>query len=1077
MVRKWMLVFFLVSTMGVGSLFAQAETNAQTPMASAKVSSVVVGKDTDKDGMPDAWEKKMGLNFRNRFDAKLDPDGDKVKNIDEYKAGTNPRDKDIDKNKDGVADDWMKFYGLTDIAADADGDGVSNKKEYEAGTDPKDAKSFPKDTSIVESKRMNPSMAGVSANEDKSIPDNHEIRKNVFKYNDPIGDDKGPGYYQYPTNPVYSSGAFDITSFEVDATGKDNIVFKITVNADLKQDWGMAADFDIQHFQIYIDTDGVPGSGEVKCIPGLNVYFDPQNAWDRAVIITPQPSSRVQVELDVKAKEMEGNVVIPSKISGQGRTIIAVVSRKALGVGSDADISKWAYQVIAQSNEGFPDPGDVLTRNVNEFRGLHRFGNGSDYSGDPEVIDILTWPAKGTLQEAKDQFAIMNVWESYPDPKMDVHTVLPLIRNNETEQWSPKGGYIKFAKDLSKKIKPPAQKDKYVSDNYTLAGSVNAQWYYNMDNTTATPSHPATFGGGGLSQTFKPEAYYDNHIYSRYTLEWYGKAFTDLVNFYSRVSTWWGPDAQWDYWMGNYYRDSHGPQYVSLDFEAFRFQLVRPIPTVDYISIGNYEYGLSAWTVGKASYPDRDKFKGIFLDGSTEVLGIKYNLAWFYPFPWLGLNWALGNYTARDNVISGMVAMAPVKGLKFQVSGDLYNDRELGSVDSTSGLRGDVRRLQNAAADGDLAYSINLGATTVGIDAKGGYSMVWRGTNKSYDPNTALSANNSPVLSTGGPGLIGNTNDFYGYFGVGTLKVGNIGGAGLNFKAQGFYIKDYYSIMAARGDYGNAASQDVLMMFGNQAAHAYPNDAAGFQKYDAVMWESVAADGWYGGTGILEWAAGLLNLHTEFSAWKFNSTNYNNELPSGITNGQLTTIVSDDKTITNISTNNIIPYSMRGYAEIAYRFGIGNGLDLKLSYLFNGTKNWWPMTAQSQIRLGMGGSGEFMYGFQLYDSVAKLMGYYQFTKVFSVGVGFQFRYDVIHDLYPLVTEGVSPDYIVKGYTGILDFQYSTPLGTLRSYIQGYITDNPRNVAWAQTRADFRVPMEYFGNEFNVVALTELDIHF
>ena len=53
--------------------------------------SVVSSLDSDNDGLPDAWEDDHGLQTGNPADAALDADGDGQSNLDEFKAGTDPR--------------------------------------------------------------------------------------------------------------------------------------------------------------------------------------------------------------------------------------------------------------------------------------------------------------------------------------------------------------------------------------------------------------------------------------------------------------------------------------------------------------------------------------------------------------------------------------------------------------------------------------------------------------------------------------------------------------------------------------------------------------------------------------------------------------------------------------------------------------------------------------------------------------------------------------------------------------------------------------------------------------------------
>jgi len=66
-------------------------------LTEAEIKALAAGKatgtpplDTDKDGMPDDWEKLYGFNPNDPSDAAKDFDGDGVSNVDEYKAGTHP---------------------------------------------------------------------------------------------------------------------------------------------------------------------------------------------------------------------------------------------------------------------------------------------------------------------------------------------------------------------------------------------------------------------------------------------------------------------------------------------------------------------------------------------------------------------------------------------------------------------------------------------------------------------------------------------------------------------------------------------------------------------------------------------------------------------------------------------------------------------------------------------------------------------------------------------------------------------------------------------------------------------------
>jgi hypothetical protein len=91
-------------------------------------------------------------------------------------------------------------------------------------------------------------------------------------------------------------------------------------------------------------------------------------------------------------------------VVGTGRTVSATVDKKELGEG---DLTTWGYQVLVQSNEGFPDKTDLLTRKVNEYEGQHRFGGGNDGDCDPHVIDLLAGKGTGDKGEIELQHQML----------------------------------------------------------------------------------------------------------------------------------------------------------------------------------------------------------------------------------------------------------------------------------------------------------------------------------------------------------------------------------------------------------------------------------------------------------------------------------------------------------------------------------------------------------------------------------------------------------------------------------------------------------------------------------------------
>ena len=117
--------------------------------------------DMDQDGIPDEWERRLGLNPYDTDDAALDPDDDGLLNVDEYRYRTGIHNPDTDgdgledgwevannsdptdfedSDHDEIPDAWEVLNGMnpleaSDALADWDDDGLHNLAEYRAGTD------------------------------------------------------------------------------------------------------------------------------------------------------------------------------------------------------------------------------------------------------------------------------------------------------------------------------------------------------------------------------------------------------------------------------------------------------------------------------------------------------------------------------------------------------------------------------------------------------------------------------------------------------------------------------------------------------------------------------------------------------------------------------------------------------------------------------------------------------------------------------------------------------------------------------------------------------------------------------
>lgn len=252
---------------------------------------------------------------------------------------------------------------------------------------------------------------------------------------DPRHDDDGGGSLVYPSGSEYPAGCFDLRRLEVEVGGEE-VVFRVTLGAaitrpsmvrrthatELHLDNGIY----VQNVDIYIDQ--VPGAGHTRGIPGRNVRFSRDEAWDAAVVLTPQPHP-TRALLERSLPEEAPHVHVATGVRSEGRTVIARVPLAALGGRPDP---AWGYSVVV-SGAAWEETFAAVERLTGAFRENaftlpiyaipeeRALGGGTLDPHQPRVIDIST-PA-GVDQHARlsdfdsrsERLAVIPM--TYPDPE------------------------------------------------------------------------------------------------------------------------------------------------------------------------------------------------------------------------------------------------------------------------------------------------------------------------------------------------------------------------------------------------------------------------------------------------------------------------------------------------------------------------------------------------------------------------------------------------------------------------------------------------------------------------------------
>lgn len=128
----------LLAAVGSGSALIVARKDGATGFARV---TVIIGGDTDNDGLPDDYERTHGLNPQDPIDAREDPDRDGLSTLQEFNAGTDPKNPDTDGDTllDGEeVQSGADGFITNPLAIDTDGDELTDNLEVLIGSNPTD---------------------------------------------------------------------------------------------------------------------------------------------------------------------------------------------------------------------------------------------------------------------------------------------------------------------------------------------------------------------------------------------------------------------------------------------------------------------------------------------------------------------------------------------------------------------------------------------------------------------------------------------------------------------------------------------------------------------------------------------------------------------------------------------------------------------------------------------------------------------------------------------------------------------------------------------------------------------------
>jgi hypothetical protein len=452
-----------------------------------------------------------------------------------------------------------------------------------------------------------------------------------------------------------------------------------------------------------------------------------------------------------------------------------------------------------------------------------------------------------------------------------------------------------------------------------------------------------------------------------------------------------------------------------------------PIPTVRSVHFGASDLSMfNAWTIGKARYTERDNGRGIFVDGSFGD-ALSYTVGRVaLPKLFAGPGYTTGiadplienPFWERDAAWAYKLksewewfTVEQVTSYVLDEEADLDDPDAVGSTNAVDARDGAVTtnaRYQNA--DATLELTSNA-IDWLGIKAIGGYSY------SKTDDNLVFNSVSGAQGFT--PVPMGEHN---GYLGVVRADLIDPLDIDVDLQLEYFNIgREWVSVFGARRE------TDLLLTDGFLDGQVATLNAANeFQDFTEPFYEPII--GWHGGTALLTWRPGALELAGEGTVIEYNTDTGNDALDTdkiypdflytdGMTDTEIFSFANtndrgrDPRSVYHQFQNRRTFIAM---ARGAYTFDAWKGVTLRVkqkTIVDNDLRN--PTI-----------TGDDDYAGLLFFNKASLEA--PITDELSAAVGAQFDHWIEAHRSGEVIAGVAdyPDYVTTRAKGFADVRYS-----------------------------------------------------